>query len=129
MRLKTPYYYWGNMRTCKGSMLYMAPLSLQKSWKKCNFEQKQICNNNFWVGSDSPTHLETFQKFTNYGMVFPYSKASTSSKSSRPFSTPFLAPEGIFRKSSPSRRKYQSRQNCEKSKYKRHFYRRRQACL
>ena len=28
---------------------------------KCNFEQKQICNNNFWVGSDSPTHLETFQ--------------------------------------------------------------------
>ena len=31
MRLKTPYYYWGNMRTCKGSMLYIAIAILNKN--------------------------------------------------------------------------------------------------
>ena len=38
----------------------------------------------------------------NENMIKAYSKASTSNKSSSPFSTPFLAPEGISRKSSPS---------------------------
>ena len=46
-------------------------------------------------------HMWIFAK----NMIGSYSKASTSSKSSSPFSTPFLAPEGIFRKSSPSRKK------------------------
>ena len=31
MRLKTPYYYWGNMRTCKGSMVYIAIAILNKN--------------------------------------------------------------------------------------------------
>ena len=31
MRLKTPYYYLGNMRTCKGSMVYIAIAILNKN--------------------------------------------------------------------------------------------------
>ena len=70
------------------------------TWEVCVPEEIYLQTKEFnLIFKASLFYLEGNEK-----MIKAYSKASTSSKSSSPFSTPFLAPEGISRKSSPSRK-------------------------